>query len=418
MPLRVLVAGTSTRAAADSAARAQFEVTAIDAFGDLDQHRAVRALSMPRDFGLSATARRMARASSRVEADAVAYLSPFENHPNAVAMLARDHRLLGNPPDVLRRVRDPLLLSQTLQRHGIPTAVVHTHNAAPAAVAGDRDPARDPARGGERDGSVHPGAREWMLKPLASGGGRRVRAWRGASALPGGCYLQERIDGIPGSVTFVAAGGRCAVLGVSRQLIGDAAFGATGYRYCGSMMSLDADDWWDGDVRVASGARVLADAISALFGMVGVNGVDFIVRDGVPVAIEVNPRWSASMELVDRVCAVPVMAAHVESCMSDAVPRVDRPSGNGVIGKAVVFATADVTVGDTRRWLARDEVRDVPWPGTSIGRGEPICTVFATAPTFVECRAALAASAAAIYAEVHPRRRGHDRMAPGSKSEA
>ena len=33
MPLRVLLAGTSTRAAADSAARAQFEVTAIKGHG-------------------------------------------------------------------------------------------------------------------------------------------------------------------------------------------------------------------------------------------------------------------------------------------------------------------------------------------------------------------------------------------------
>jgi predicted ATP-grasp superfamily ATP-dependent carboligase len=167
------------------------------------------------------------------------------------------------------------------------------------------------------------------------------------------------------------------------------------------MMSLAVDDCWDGDGRVASGARALAEATSALFGLVGVNGVDFIVRDGVPVAIEVNPRWSASMELVDRACDLPVMAAHVESCLSDVVPRVERRSGNGVVGKAVVFATADVTVGDTRRWLERDEVRDVPWPGTSIGCGEPICTVFATAPTFVECRAALATNAAAIYAEVN-----------------
>ena len=391
MPLRVLISGTSTRAAADSAARAGFEVTAIDAFADLDQHPSVRALSMPRDFGLGPTAHRMARASSSIDADAVAYLSPFENHPNAVAALARHRRLLGNPPEVLRRIRDPLLLSTTLQRRGIATAVVRTQNAdAPAAAAGDRDRSEDP------------GDREWMLKPLASGGGRRVRPWRRASAVPAGCYLQEHIDGMPGSVTFVAAGGGCEVLGVSRQLVGDAAFGASGYRYCGSMMSVDVDDPWEGDMRVASGARALAEAASTLFGLVGVNGVDFIVRDGVPVAIEVNPRWSASMELVDRACDVPVMAAHVESCLSDQVPHLDRRWGNGVVGKAVVFAKANATAGDTRRWLQRDDVRDVPWPQTSIGRGEPICTVFATARTFAECRAALAARAAAIYAELAP----------------
>ncbi len=50
MATRVLIAGVSTRAAAESAANAGFTVTALDAFGDLDQHPSVRSLSLPRDF--------------------------------------------------------------------------------------------------------------------------------------------------------------------------------------------------------------------------------------------------------------------------------------------------------------------------------------------------------------------------------
>src|SRR5438034_876474 len=44
---RVLIAGVSTRAAAESAAQAGFVVTAIDAFGDLDQHASVRSVPLP-----------------------------------------------------------------------------------------------------------------------------------------------------------------------------------------------------------------------------------------------------------------------------------------------------------------------------------------------------------------------------------
>lgn len=382
MSQRLLIAGTSVRAAADSAVRAGFQLTALDAYADLDQQPCVRALSMPRDFHQKATPWRMARAAREVDADAVVYLSPFENHPQAVAALARNRPLLGNAPDILRRVRDPLFVYETLRRHAIPAAAVRAGGI-------DRHDLRDDHSG-------------WMVKPLASGGGRGVRPWRPGSRLPAGCYLQERIDGIVGSVTFVAAGGRCSVLGVSRQLTGDEDFGADGCRYCGSMMSLDVDDGWDGDSRVMAGARALAEATSALFDLVGVNGVDFVVRDGVPVAIEVNPRWSASMELVDRTSAVPVMAAHVESCTSGDASHFRRQHATGVLGKAIVFARTGVIVGDTRRWLERGDVRDVPWHGTSIAGGEPICTVFATGATFVECRAALAASAEAIYAAVRP----------------
>ena len=53
---RVLIAGVSTRAAAESAAKAGFTVTALDAFGDLDQHPSVHSLSLRRDFGARFTA--------------------------------------------------------------------------------------------------------------------------------------------------------------------------------------------------------------------------------------------------------------------------------------------------------------------------------------------------------------------------
>src|SRR4030095_5614913 len=64
MPARhVLIVGVSTRAAAESAARAGFRVTSIDAFADLDQHPSVRALSMTRDFGRRFTPAAVARAA-------------------------------------------------------------------------------------------------------------------------------------------------------------------------------------------------------------------------------------------------------------------------------------------------------------------------------------------------------------------
>ena len=81
MPASVLIVGLSTRAAAESAARAGFSVTAIDAYGDLDQHPSVRCLSMPHDFGAPFGPRALARAARGIESDALVYLSSLENHP-------------------------------------------------------------------------------------------------------------------------------------------------------------------------------------------------------------------------------------------------------------------------------------------------------------------------------------------------
>src|SRR4029450_6950138 len=52
----------------------------------------------------------------------------------------------------------------------------------------------------------------------------------------------------------------------------------------------------------------------------------------------------------------------------------------GAAGKAVLFATEDVVIGDSERWLERG-VRDVPHPGERIAAGHPVCTVVATAAT-------------------------------------
>lgn len=378
--MRVLFAGLSTRAAAASAARAGCDVIAIDAFGDRDQHPAVRALSIARDLGGRPTATSMARAARAIGCDAVAYLSPFENHPAAVATLASGRALLGNPPAVLRRVRDPLLLADAFRRHGLaaPRVRARTVNV----------PASD----------LRPPTSEWLVKPLRSGGGQNVRFWRPvegrAAHPPEGAYLQEFIDGTPGSVVFMSGAGRAVPIAITRQLIGDAAFGASGFRYCGSLLASA------GPV----GAERLAAAVTEEFGLVGLNAVDFIARDGVPYPTEVNPRWSASMELVEQVVDVPLFQLHAKLCMSGEPPPVflswRRTPRGPVVGKAIVFARHDVVVGDSQRWLDDPAVGDVPHPGERIAAGRPVCTVFGAGADDRACRHALAARAADIYRDL------------------
>ena len=115
----VVIAGVSTRAAAESAARAGFAVTALDGYADRDQHAGVRALALPRDFGVEFTAPNAAAAAASIQADAVVYLSNFENDLDAVDALAGNRTLWGNPREVLRLVRNPVAVAATFRRHGI-----------------------------------------------------------------------------------------------------------------------------------------------------------------------------------------------------------------------------------------------------------------------------------------------------------
>ncbi len=390
----MLIAGVSTRAAAESAARAGYAVTAIDAYADLDQHPSVRGLSLPRDFGAPVTAGAAARAARTIDCDAVAYVSSFENHPRAVSALAAGRALWGNPPEVLRCARDPVIVADRLRSLGAAAPMVF--------VPGSRRSRQETAAGAGPD---TPRGRHaaWLVKPLASGGGRRVRPWRHGEQLPRGCYLQEWVEGTPGSVVFVAGGGQAIPVGVSRQLVGDPAFGASGYRYCGSILTASGDGQFACDAALLDAAGLLARAAAAAFGLVGVNGVDFIARDGVPYAIEVNPRWCASMELVERAYRISMFAVHRGACVEGVLPRFDLDRARRrmrATGKAIVFARREVIVGDTHAWLGDPTVRDVPRPGERIRAHEPVCTVFADGRDAAACRAALIRRARQVYAEL------------------
>ena len=440
-PVSVLIAGVSTRAAAESAARAGFVVTAIDAFGDLDQHPSVRGLSLAHNF----TARAAALAAQRIECDAVVYLSTFENHPNAITTLAEGRALWGNPPETVRRVRDPLVLAEALRARGFATPAVRLPSPSlrpgkPDTTSVNDPSVTDPSENNmslndtscnntsvndtsvkdtsANDTSVNDMNRksyvesgfsrtvnQWLVKPLASGGGQRIRFWDRATSLPRGCYLQEFIDGPSGSVVFVAAGGRAVPFGVSRQLVGEPAFGAEGFQYCGNILTAAPRDNADNasEFSFLAAASALAQAVVDEFGLVGVNGIDFIVREGSPCAIEVNPRWCASMELVERAYGLSVFGAHAQACAAGALPEFDLARARrcaGAIGKAVVFARRDVVAGDTRAWLADPSVRDVPHPRERIRAGRPVCTVFAGARDAASCYNALVDRAERVYAEL------------------
>ncbi len=357
----LLLAGASVRAFAESAAAAGYRVVAIDGYGDLDLRAVATVHALPGRYSASAAALR----ARGVAADVVAYTSNFENHPAALGALAGDRALLGNPPGVTARVRDPFALRRAFAAHAIATPAVR---------------ASAPAVG------------RWLRKPRRSGGGHAIVPWRQHMPIARSCVVQERIAGVPGSIVFVADGESAAPLALTRQLVGDAAFGASGFRYAGNILM------HPGEHRALyDRAVILAGIATRAFGLVGINGIDFIVRRGVPIPIEVNPRYCASMELAERHYGISIATAHVAACagrLAEA-PRVRR---RGTIGKAIVYARRMVTVDDTTSWLGDPSVRDIPCPGSVIRAGAPICTVFATGRDEDDCYRRLVARAGRVAA--------------------
>ena len=380
---RVLLAGVSTRGFAESAARAGYDVIAVDGFGDLDLRACATEVHVVR-VGGRFRARAAVAAVRDVSCEAAVYEAGFENHPGAVRALAARRVLWGNPPAVLARARDPRRLARVVGKAGLPAPRVRLTRPAPG------------VRGG------------WVVKPLHSGGGDGVAVWRtGRGApMPRRSYFQERIVGVTGSIVFVADGRRAVPLGLSRVLAGETAFGADGFRYCGNILGAAGDPQFPADERLLDRATLLAQTVTRAFGLVGVNGVDFVARRGLPWAIEVNPRYTAAMELVERAYGISMFDVHVRACRHS-LPTFDlaaaRRRAPDAVGKAIVYARRPIALGDTRPWVLDADVRDISPPGTRFAPREPICTIFARGRDATACFAALARRAAGIYRDVERR---------------
>lgn len=376
---RLIVAGRSARALAESASRAGWEVTALDASGDLDLEAFAEVVTLGHDRRRPWTPQAAANVASVVPADAAAYTADMENHPLAVAKLAEGRRLLGNDAAVLERVRDPVALTAALRGRDLPAPEVRT----------------EPAPGSS------PGS--WLVKPRQSHGGIGIERWNPGIRVPAGCVLQARITGRPGSLLFAADGKNAVPLGLTRKLIGVRGFGGGGFRYCGSVLGSPTRPCFDDHADVVDAALAVAQALTEEFGLVGVNGLDFVLCGGTPWPIELNPRYTSAMELLERAHGVSVFDIHASAC-EGRLPRAElayRPA-SVAYGKAFVYARRAGTLGDTRPWLRDPSIRDVPRPGATVERGAPICTIFAEAADAAACRRALVRRAAVVYREVEP----------------
>ena len=356
---------------ADLAVRDGRRVVAFDLFGDLDLRRSASRVVTPSELeggGLRA----LVDAAAMEAASGVVYGASFENHPALVARLAERHALLGNAPGTLCAVRNPARVGVALRDAGLPYP---------------RTFVTDPP---ER-------SRRWLRKPLRGGGGTRVREWRGG-ALPAGAFVQERIDGLACSAAAVADGVDAVVLGLTEQLVGQRAFGVRGYLWCGNIVPprLPA-----GEREALLGqARAICSCLAGAFALRGLFGVDFIWDGERAWTVEVNPRPTASLEAIEAAYGVPVFDAHLRACAGE-LRRIE-PECLRAAGKAVLFATENVVVGDTMRWLQRG-VRDVPHAGERIAAGRPICTVVTTAATPQDALAGLEEHAAQLRAELETR---------------
>jgi uncharacterized protein len=109
----------------------------------------------------------------------------------------------------------------------------------------------------------------------------------------------------------------------------------------------------------------------------------------------VNPRYSASMELVERGRGLSMFEVHARACAGHLPSKLDPCSV--VEGKAIVFARREARLGNTESWSRHHDFADVSEPGTLFAAGSPMCTVFARGVDSATCLRRLIRQAGVVY---------------------
>lgn len=336
----LLILGASVRAAAQSAGRAGFDVYAADLFGDRDLRSCCQSSVVAQYPG------GLAEAAATMPPCPWMYTGGLENHPDLVAEIARARVLYGNSAKVLRAVRNPGNVHQMLTRAGL---LVPSLSRSPGGVP--------------KDGS-------WLRKPYRGCGGAGIHPWSGQGD-DENHFFQQRIAGRSVAAVYVALGREVVLLGVTAQLVGCGWSGAPGFAYAGSI----------GPLPLSAGTRdqfvKIGHVLTGSFGLVGLFGVDAVLADENVWTIEVNPRYTASVEILERSLGCRAVALHARACRGQPFSGSEKTVGNWC-GKAIVYAKQDLVI--RREFDAEAQIADIPDVGTRISQGRPVLTVLTEAP--------------------------------------
>jgi len=331
--MRILVIGINIRHIVRSACYAGHEVFAVDCYCDVDLARyAIECAKMPRE----GTVECISFYVEKFRPDAIV-LGPGLEEASFPSVA-----VLNNPPEKTAQVSDKLWLAGWLEEKGFPFIKTKSLDCL--------------------DNPCYP----FLVKPRKGAGGVGCRIVERAAQMQTheeDLIAQELIVGRPASVSVIGNGSQARAIAVNEQLIGVPWAGAKGFRYSGNITPLTFPQ---------CGIDQMAEEIISKLGLLGSNGVDFLLTENGPVVVEVNSRFQGSLDTVELSGGENVFQAHLQSFFGR-LPKRPAPTSCSA-GRIIVHAPCDLTIETD---LVRDWTADVPGKGSRIAADDPILSILA-----------------------------------------
>jgi len=368
----VLVIGLDVVSLASSARKAGYQVYAVDYFSDQDLKRVCRKTrsiirqragetcgQLNTDFSPKVLIKLVKDLLKDDEIEAALLSSGLEDAPEVLFELNDLVPILGNPPEVIQKVRSKMEFFRELARLGIPYPET--------ASAENFEEAREKSK--DIGFPV-------VVKPLRGFGGVGVRgarnaqelkqAFRDAALYDNRVLIQEHVSGTPASASLISSTNKAVVLTLNEQLLGMREVGQREpFGYCGNVVPLSV-------AVIRDACKSVVEKVAVHFGLVGSNGVDLVIsEEGVPYVMEVNPRFQGTLECVERVLRTNVVRAHVEACVQGILPTIVKKTPIFCV-RLILFAPQPSIVPNLS---ILEEVRDIPLPRVIIEEGEPVCSI-------------------------------------------
>lgn len=349
----IVLVGASVRAAAESARKAGFSPIAIDLFGDRETLAVAQQWVHLDD--LRANHSEQAFREITQDSQRIAIVGGLQGGYDWIGRC--DKTFLGANPKLFAQCDEPGFLESLASAAKVHFPATHQQGVAPAG---------------------------WLIKQRASSGGLGVSLCHNRRLLPENAYAQRRLSGRVHGASFLGSGNHAIPLGVCRLL--KKRLADLPYAFAGAVGPVPISS------RVQEQLRRLGNAFVAQTSLQGPFNIDLIIDHHDDVwLLEVNPRWSGSMEIVESAwsartqspCSIfdsPNQWQQRAETISDAI--LNSCDAHHTFIKRILYSRNARTISPAdfapstanQAWIWKD----VPSQPTQLGANQPIATLLAS----------------------------------------